>query len=527
MSITEASAPPMGEIKKPRGYLIDEVRAEREAFCRDRFVSQFAKETHFDEAQTHTNHLREFGQFDANLGAGFERFNLQPQIEKGVVKLEKMGYEGEARVNVRLADDMTADDVARVYNSDPKTNLYRSAINEVKRNFRDSDILASYSTDTFRLFEDDGQPKDRDFLLTVTSANLGTYTPYLKTKPDPPLSLLETAEEIAAAQVGVLEKNIAGLPHLHDVGQDAPVQGEGFYVDSEGNLTKVLFKTPVPGKFVGLKVAGEDTHDLRTQEWQIGYEYDPMAGNEERGNGTDFLAPPFIESACAQELLGSFESVGLELSEHTKKVFAESNNEKRYGQAYAELTREICKVIGQPDTKSVTELFGGSGDEVLQALDAMQPEDIGYSAALIVDLLKQLADRELAQASNPSRLGSDLPVTTKSINIKDGACKDAENYYTSSTTHKVNIGGKAFLTKTEGVQTYMNIDPVIFNGIKMQPGVLFGKQKDGSFGVLRYTSYAVGEEAPDTFGVQYKEVVGDDPVIQMRYHRVEDYIQHR
>ena len=531
MTLAEAAAPPMGEMQKPQGSLIDLVRAERAVSCRNRFVKQFLMETEFeDEPAKYEKYLRGLRQFDANLGMGFERFNLQPLIDQGIVKLEDHEHPGTANANVTLNEGFTADDVGSAYDADPKTNRYKAAVGEVREAFRNTDTLSSYSSETFRMFDEQGQPVDRDFLLAFTSVSPRTYEMNLREKPEKPLELSDKIDKITAEQVDEFEKNVAELPNVRDIKRAAPVDGAGVYTDSEGKTTKILIECPIPGKYVGLKAVGVKTGNLQTQQWQIGYEFDPAKGNEERANGSDYTADPFIESACAQELLNSFDAVGLGLSDHTREVFAESNNgkdsEKRYGQAYAELTREISKIIDQPETRSVADLFSGTKEDVLAAVANINPEEISsYSAALVVDLLKQLAAREQI---GEHEFNSDLPVTKKSISIKTGACKDAEQYFTSDTTHSVNIGGKAFLTKTEGQPTFMNVDPIMFNGITVQPGALFNRQPDGSFGMLRLTMYAVGDEAADTFGVQYKEAIGGhDHMTAIKYGKVENYIQHR
>jgi len=198
----------------------------------------------------------------------------------------------------------------------------------------------------------------------------------------------------------------------------------------------------------------------------------------------------YIDTDSGRQFVDAIEKAGLVLKPGVIKELA-FENEHRYGNGYAWLTRELAKSINAPD-RGIPIFESSEGVEDL--------ERTGDRAAdVAIDVIQQLATRD----SNVS----DIPVTRYNVAMKMGSCKDAEEYYSQSLFIKsmqrtIDVSGRKFWHKGHGVGTYINLEPVMFNGIELPPGFLFNKSPDDDkFYVQRATGFCFEEaEAKEVFG---------------------------
>ncbi len=230
----------------------------------------------------------------------------------------------------------------------------------------------------------------------------------------------------------------------------------------------------------------------------------------------------FISTSSGKALLGAIDKAGLGLTEEAVRELALEEDD-RYGNGYAWLTRELAKSINQPE-RGISFLKDTSGNPA-------QLEYTGDSATdLVVNLINQIGDR-------PS-LETDIPVTKGKVHMRDGNCKDSEVYFSDSFhpvsgPEKAQMGGKAFIYKTKehGAETYINSEPVTFNGIELPPGFVFGRMgdnegymlgpgrsKDGGFYVMRATAYCLDDpdKALEVFGPGMTEDISADRIEELK-----------
>jgi hypothetical protein len=94
------------------------------------------------------------------------------------------------------------------------------------------------------------------------------------------------------------------------------------------------------------------------------------------------------------------------------------------------------------------------------------------------------------------------------IEVSDGACFDVSTYYCQALRYgqlylKL-INGKAFLLKTHGARTLINLRPIWFNGINLPKGSLFTMTDENEFAFLRLTPFMFDnrEDMISAFGTE-------------------------
>ncbi len=212
------------------------------------------------------------------------------------------------------------------------------------------------------------------------------------------------------------------------------------------------------------------------------------------------LAQPqalFVDTPSGNALVGAIDGATLDLSDDAKQELA-LEDEDRYGNGYAWLTRELAKSINRPE-REVSFLKGDTSK-------IQQLEYTGDPAAdLVIDLIKQVYSR--------GDFRSDVPKTEETVQMKDGNCKDAEVYFSDAqrmagSSVKMKVNGKNFLHKKHGAETYINTESILFNGVELPPGFIFGRMgdnegyylrpsrgDDGGFYVMRATAFCFDDPA--------------------------------
>lgn len=216
----------------------------------------------------------------------------------------------------------------------------------------------------------------------------------------------------------------------------------------------------------------------------------------------------FINSESAQLLLDGFDTAGLRLSGVFKSELTQEND-ARYGNSYAWMTRELAKMIAgrrgdifEPDD----EVWSDEADDYVSApLSFVGIQKTGDEAAdIVIDILQQIEER---QSVPPAAWQSDLPVYEARNSIRSGGCKDVETYFAQAGSHSINglsqvqIQGKEYLHKNHGAATYLNLEPIQFNGVELPPGFVFKQEQEAGFVLLRATGFMFDQSmAENVFG---------------------------
>lgn len=203
----------------------------------------------------------------------------------------------------------------------------------------------------------------------------------------------------------------------------------------------------------------------------------------------------FVDTPSGRALVEVIDKIGLDLSKRAKLELALEDDD-RYGNGYAWLTREIAKSINRLD-KELSVIKGDSG-KVLEIQPTGDPV-----VDLAIGLIKQLETR--------SELVSDIPITGDAVSMRGGSCKDVEVYFSDSKNiqgefQEIEINGKKFWHKNHGAPTYINTEPVVFNGINLPAGFVFGRSdapnEDKGFYLMRATAFCFddADKAFEAFG---------------------------
>jgi hypothetical protein len=201
----------------------------------------------------------------------------------------------------------------------------------------------------------------------------------------------------------------------------------------------------------------------------------------------------FIERPTGQTLLEALKHANLKFSPDFEKFLTmdkTSNFNDRYGGAYTHFSRLLAKILWSRKLDRITDLFvnqknGQPSLEELSLLADYPSTDSGFS--ILQDILRQLLDRDIDDDN------SDISVLPTKIDVSDGACFDVSTYYCQALNYgqlylKL-INGKAFLLKTHGARTLINLQPIWFNGINLPKGSLFTMTDENEFAFLRLTPF--------------------------------------
>jgi hypothetical protein len=226
----------------------------------------------------------------------------------------------------------------------------------------------------------------------------------------------------------------------------------------------------------------------------------------------------FIKRPTGQVLIEALEYAGLKFSRNFENFLTMNKNSifsDRYGGPYTHISRLLAKVLWSRDLDKVADIFVNQKNdqaslEELNLLADYPNADKAFSS--LQDILSQLLDRDIGDKS------SDIEVLLTAIDVSDGACFDVSTYYCQAMRcgqlYLKLINGKAFLLKTHGARTLINLQEIWFNGIHLPKGSLFTVTGDNKFAFLRLTPFMFDnrEDMLSAFGTEVikTEELGED-----------------
>ena len=428
--------------------------------------------------------------------------------------------ESARRAHVRVEEGSKIDDdehsIMRWETSDTGARTVRYDVEGTSFQSELEDVIGEYRAPFVSIVEQLRERKspaisEHEFSLDSADHNLDIVAQFMK------LNITEKSQSKLRAK---FTQKLYELPvRLPGEQTDDSASAEGVYFDEDGNLVKILRETEgMPGITVGMYFAPGTATDPAETTFRLGVELQPLRyvrGKNQRGNAED---DPFIMSQTGRALIDTIEQSGLDMSPRLKKTLTEQTDgreyDTRYGNGFAELTREIAKIVNMPSRLDKSTLFEGSAEEVASALGEINTDgNMPDSARAVFAILRQAGQRfasgEMVHASN-------LPVELRGDSMKAGSCKDAEGYYLSdikersTTVEFIGEDHTPMLRKKTGANTAVNLAEVRYNGITLPPGCLFQTtiREDGSkaFTFVRITGFAFDQAtAQDAFGWQYTE----------------------
>lgn len=275
---------------------------------------------------------------------------------------------------------------------------------------------------------------------------------------------------------------------------DQPHSREGIYLNTDGKITKLLIGDN-NGAYLGLKAVDQKGDNLNDMAFRVGVEIDPAATYQESDFNGKFYpeATPFIESGTATAILTAFEAAGLRVTSEIKDAFAEAGSfTKRYGNGYAEVTREIGKLVNDPD-RGLSRFF--ADDEKLAEKVASLSHADDRAAEIALGMLRDVVTR----GDEPD---SDLPVSSGRIDVRDGSCMDIETYL--ATGHEVRDAEAniSLFQSSYKLPRLITLQPLVFNGVSIPTGSLLARENDGYL-LLRPTGFTFDDqETLAVFGQQ-------------------------
>ncbi len=268
----------------------------------------------------------------------------------------------------------------------------------------------------------------------------------------------------------------------------------GAYFDENGNLQKVLIPTMKPGVYYGLQSADPKLPgDLTEIPLHIGVE---VHADETYSFNGDTRGIPFVETETAGQLLDSFAAAGLGLSDELRGIITETKITKLFGHGFATLTREIAKLVNDPQ-RGLDRLFQSANGDITGSIRELQQVN-DPAARIVIDLLKGIVDRSAAPQDVP-----ELAVSSHRINMRNGSCKDMEVYLANGNIQSAD--GTQFLRSKYSRPTVMTLEPTSLNGVLLPAGTLLAVEDDGYL-MMRITAYGLDDDtASEAFGVQEAE----------------------
>lgn len=252
----------------------------------------------------------------------------------------------------------------------------------------------------------------------------------------------------------------------------------------------------------------------------------------EKANQSDARSLPFIETECAQELGDFMDRAGLMFNPSLQAEMINTGDAERYGSIYTQLSREIAKWVDSPRRFKLSELFvpyNPNFTATTFAAGDTKPEWVKYSYETFVSAQHEDIESQVRQAYSSAKKGSqseptsvlftmiddvlaraidpdtgvltDLPVTSNEVQFMNGACFDVAAYYVGAA-HDTRYGlhgiklkeiqenGVRLLEKTHGIHTFLSLDPMTFNGVRIPKGALFSKSEDNNWIFQRLTPFA-------------------------------------
>lgn len=242
---------------------------------------------------------------------------------------------------------------------------------------------------------------------------------------------------------------------------------------------------------------------------------------------------PFIETECAEQLMGALDKAGLMFHPALQLEMIQDQQANGNGGFYTRLTRQIAKWINDPSKLRLSDMLVPHKPE-LSGLELANDPYAGlgaYSSFMSLEQKEELetqaracyekVDRTIPSAAAavlfqmidgvfartkqpPESWPSDLPVTREQVSMVHGACFNALSYYVQAALSPGKLasmvyGGVVMLEKTLGAHSFLSGEPLIFNGVRLPKGALFskaeGRGKDQGWYLQRLTPFAFNEAA--------------------------------
>lgn len=324
----------------------------------------------------------------------------------------------------------------------------------------------------------------------------------------------------------IIEK-IYRLPaHYQHDERDASKSTEGIHFTQDGSIDRVVLGTGKEGLSVVLKNPDPaDPRDLSELRLVPGLSLDLAREYNRTQDGNNIYregARPFLETPTAAQLLASFEKAGLTPSQRIKDSFMELGEmDDRWGQGYADLTREIGKLVNDQE-RSLKRLFEAEDEVALQQAVASLEDIEDPAAQVVVEMLRGVATRDAG-----SNDGVALPVSKERIEVRDGSCKDAEVYIVGGVSPYEGPDEELlFLDSSYKEPSTLTLRQTVLNGVRIPAGSLLAKREDGYL-LLRVTSFAfTPEQAATVFGSQDTENRSWDYSYDFKAADIRSAIQH-
>ena len=204
----------------------------------------------------------------------------------------------------------------------------------------------------------------------------------------------------------------------------------------------------------------------------------------------------YLHTESAQRLLAAFDVCGLPLHESARDELV-AEYDKRYGNAYAWMSREIIKMAADREG----ELLNETAFDAWQQTGQLIPETGDNAADTLITLINQFIMRGDDRSS-------DFPVPDEAAKLRNDSCKDVEEYFGLAIGEgklelitKQNKDGLdfRFIEKTHGGRTFLAVDPVKYCGVVFPSGTLWAHQgSNEGFVPLRLTGFCFDAQTAAT-----------------------------
>lgn len=351
---------------------------------------------------------------------------------------------------------------------------------------------------------------------------------------------LEVNADLVATFMGMgnmfAAKGVAGSMLINTLYDSLPVRypydylkavesGAGIYLDQDGNVQKILKEIGQTGVYRGIYFEEGASGDPTSAPFNLGVEY-----SEERArldysiHDAESTTEPFLDTKTGSEFMLALDASGLRPNKKLVDLLAGVENSaekvgnKRYGNSYSDLSREVAKYVNNPQ-RPLSRLFEGDEESARQLLLAIDPTTIESGPASLMIIMLQDA---VARSGDTQDLESSIPVHEGQISMTLDSCKDAEVKFVDIMSsngfgsHRENLGvvpigpEVTMLHKVNnGGATAINATPIMYKGIFLPTGSLFQRHKNEQTGEIEYafvrvTSFTFdAQDARDAFTWQY------------------------
>lgn len=272
------------------------------------------------------------------------------------------------------------------------------------------------------------------------------------------------------------------------------------------NQSRQLEAELEPGlKLIFTQPTSEELESI--SDWSIAVQVDLTTLSQEVANQSPReRCEPFFLRSTGKECVAAMQSAGLQFSSQFEQFVVtgvSADFTDRYGGPFTHISRLLAKVIWSGDMNRLADIFvSATGEKItlkqLELFALYQTDDEGVK--LIQAIMSQLVQKR--------DLVNDVSMTEQRIAINDGACFDVASYYAQALDlgqlAKISIDKAMFLEKTHGSHTFLNMQPIVFNGLQLPKGCLFTRDDDGKLGFLRLTPFALDsrEDMVAAFGTE-------------------------